>query len=192
MVHLRPLLIAALACCLLPLSAQPTKQASQPTFPSITSYNLDKDKVTLPGEAEGQIDLLLLSFKPEQQGDIASWLPAAQALQHLNFQFRYYELPIAEKENFIFRWWESSSMRSDRTDPESWHWIVPVWLDRKKFFHDLAIPNDKQIIVLLIDREGKILWRSSGPMTPDKRSALMNAATTASAHLPQTPATLNP
>lgn len=173
---------------MLPLGAQPTKQpTAQPTFPSITSYNLNKDKVTLPSGAEGQIDLLLLSFRPEQQGDINSWMPAAQALQHLNFQFRYYQLPVAEKENFIFRWWESSSMRSDQTDPETWHWIVPVWLDRKNFFRKLGIPNDKQIVALLIDRQGKILWRASGPMTPDKHTGLTNAASAASAQLSASP-----
>jgi hypothetical protein len=161
-------------CCLLsPAGAQQPKQA---VFPSVTSYSLDKMKVTLPDGLEGQTDLLLLSFREEHQNDINSWLPAAQALQHTNFQFRYYQLSVAEKENFIFRWWESSSMRSDQTDPETWHWIVPLWVDRKQFLADLEIPNDKQVVALLVDRQGHILWRASGPMTPDKRASLMNAA----------------
>lgn len=170
-----PLLAFLLACCspLLSLSAQPQKQAA---FPPVTSYSLDKQKVALPGELEGETNLLLVSFKEEQQSDIDSWLPAAQALQHTNFQFRYYQLPVAERENFIFRWWESSSMRSDQSDPETWHWIIPLWVDRKKFFEDLTIPNDKEVVVLLIDRQGRIQWRSTGPMTPDKRAALMTAA----------------
>jgi hypothetical protein len=103
-------------------------------------------------------------------------MTTAQAIQHLNFQFRYYQVPVAEKENFIFRWWETSSMRSDQTDPEALHWIVPIWVERKKFFQDLTIPNDKQVVVLLVDRTGKVQWRSSGPMTGDKRTTLMNAA----------------
>jgi len=169
-------LLAFFLACSSPLpclAAQPQKQA---VFPAVTSYSLDKQKVALPGELEGQLDLLLISFKEEQQSDIDSWLPAAQALQHTNFQLRYYELPVAERENFLFRWWETSSMRSDQSDPEMLHWIIPLWVDRKKFFDDLTIPNDKQIVVLLIDRQGRIQWRSSGPMTPDKRTALMNAA----------------
>lgn len=171
---LRPSLIFALVGCLLaPLDAQ---QAQQATFPPITSWSLDKEKITLPSELQGQIDLLLLSFRAEQQNDINSWMSAAQALQHLNFQFRYYQLPVAEKENFIFRWWETSSMRSDQTDPEALHWIIPLWVDRKKFFQSLDILNDKQVVVLLVDRQGKILWRATGPMTPDNRTALMNAA----------------
>ena len=169
------MLICLVACCALPFlgAAQQSKQAA---FPPVTSYSLDKQKVALPGELEGQTDLLLISFKPEQNNDINSWLPAAQALQHSNFQFRYYQLPVAERENFIFRWWESSSMRSDQTDPETWHWIIPLWVDRRKFLDDLEIPNEKQVVALLIDRQGHILWRSAGPMSPDKRASLMSAA----------------
>ena len=67
-------------------------------------------------------------------------------------------------------------MRSDQTDPESWHWIVPVWVDRKSFLAALDIPNEKQVVALLVDRQGHVLWRSVGPMTPDKRASLMTAA----------------
>lgn len=153
-------------------AAQPQKQA---VFPHLTADNLNKQKVELPGGLEGRINLLLISFEPEQQKDAESWLPAAQAVQHSNFQFRYYELPIEGRENFIFRWWETSSMRNDQSDPVSWNWTVPLFVDRKQFQHDLNIPNQKQIVVLLVDRQGHILWRTTGPLTPEKRAALLAA-----------------
>jgi hypothetical protein len=164
-----------LVCCALTpfLAAQQSKPA---VFPPVTSFSLDKQKVSLPGELEGQTNLLIISFKAEQEQDVDSWLPAAEAIQHSSFQFRYYQIPVAEKENFVFRWWESSSMRSDQTDPETWHWIIPLWIDRRKFLEDLQIPNDKQVVALLIDRQGHVLWRSSGPMSPEKRASLMTAA----------------
>lgn len=166
-----------LCCCALsPLAlAQPQKPA---TFPRITAYNLDKRRITLPDQMEGQTDLLLISFEPEQQKQIDTWMPVAQALQHTNFQFRYYQLPISGRENFVFRWWETSSMRSDETDPVSWHWIVPLFVDRQKFLNDLEIPNQKEIVTLLVDRQGHILWRASGPMTVDKRASLVTAVGT--------------
>jgi len=154
-------------------AAQPQKPA---IFPTVSGYSLNKDKVDFPSGMQGQTDLLLISFAPEQQKDIDSWLPAAQALQHSNFQFRWYELPVSSKENFIFRWWETSSIRSDQTDPETWPWIVPLFVDRHQFQQNLAIPNEKQIVALLVNRQGQILWRASGPMTPDKRASLMAAA----------------
>lgn len=154
-------------------AAQPQKQA---VFPSITAYGLDKQKVTLPSGMQGQIDLLLLSFAPEQQKDVDSWMQTAQALQHSNFQFRYYQLPISGRENFVFRWWETSSMRSDESDPEAWHWIVPLFVDQHKFLQQLNIPNQKSVVALLVNRQGQILWRASGPITSDKRASLMAAA----------------
>lgn len=148
----------------------------QAVFPNITAYSLDKQKVNLPGGLEGQLDLLLISFEPEQQKDIASWMAAAQALQHSSFQFRYYLMPVSGRENFVFRWWETASMRSDETDPVTWHWTIPLFVDRKQFLDDLQIPNEKQVVALLVDRQGRVLWRSSGPITRDKRASLMTAA----------------
>ncbi len=148
----------------------------QPVFPQVTSYNLAKQKVTLPGGMAGKTDLLLISFAPEQHHDIESWLEAAQAIQHSNFQFHYYQLPVEGRENFVFRWWETSSLRSDQNDPESWPWIVPLFVERHTFMAALNIPNEKQVVILLVDRDGHILWRASGPMTPDKRASLMAAA----------------
>lgn len=145
-------------------------------FPTVTGYNLAKQKVTLPGGMAGKKDLLLLSFAPEQQKSVDSWMAAALALQHMNFDFHYYELPIQSPENFVFRWWATSSMRSDETDPENWPWVVPLFVDRHKLLHDLEIPNAKQVVVLLVNRKGEVLWRASGPMTADKRAALMQAA----------------
>jgi hypothetical protein len=145
-------------------------------FPPLTAYNLNRQKVVLPGGMAGNTDLLLISFAPEQQKDVESWLPAAQALQHMNFQFHYYELPVEGRENFVFRWWDTSSLRSDQNDPQSWPWIVPLFVERGKLMHELEIPNGKQVVALLVERQGRILWRASGPMTPEKRTALMAAA----------------
>ncbi len=155
------------------VAAQPAKKA---VFPNVTSYSLDKQKVTLPKGLAGETDLLLISFAPEQQKDIDSWLPAAQALQHSSFRFRYYQLPVSGRQNFVFRWWETSSMRSDETDPETWHWIVPLFVDRHKFLVALQIPDQKHVVALLVDRQGQVLWRESGPMTPEKRVSLMAVA----------------
>lgn len=163
-------LLGLIACCL-------STQAQTPAvFPPVTGYNLAKEKVTLPGGMAGKTDLLLISFAPEQQKSIDSWLPAAQALQHSNFQFRYYELPVSPKENFVFRWWETSSMRSEHNDPEIWPWIVPLFVDRQSLLAALEIPNEKHAVVLLVDQQGRVLWRTEGPMTPEKRASLMAAA----------------
>jgi predicted transcriptional regulator len=166
-----------LSILMLPLvhALQGSEQRSPVVFPPITSYSLDKSKVNLPADLAGQTNLLLISFAPEQQKDIDTWMPLAQALQHTNFNFRWYRLPVSERENFIFRWWENSSMRSEETDPETWPWIVPLYVNKDEFRAALQIQNEREIVALLIDKQGHVLWRASGALTPNGRATLTSA-----------------
>lgn len=171
--------LARFAFCalMLPLAfaLQNSEQSKPAIFPAITSYSLDKAKVNLPGELAGQVNLLLISFEPEQQKKVDTWMTLAQALQHTNFNFRWYRLPVAERENFIFRWWENSSMRSEETDPETWPWIVPLYVNKDEFRKALQIPNEREIVALLVDKQGHVLWRASGALTPVNRTSLTSA-----------------
>jgi hypothetical protein len=170
---------AQIALCLLILPRAHTAQSSEPqkpvVFPGILSYSLDKAKVVLPNDLEGKLNLLLISFEPEQQKDVETWLSAAQALQHTDFNFRWYRLPVSNRENFVFRWWENSSMRSDETDPETWHWIIPLYVNKDEFRRVLQIPNEHDVVALLTDKQGHVLWRGNGPMTSQKRLSLLSA-----------------
>jgi hypothetical protein len=162
------------------VSALASQQQKPAVFPPLTAYSLDKQKIDMPSAFEGQFDLLMISFQTEQQKDIETWLPVAQGIQHSNFNFRYYDLRVSSRENILFRWWETSSMRSDETDPETWHWIVPLYVDKDEFRHSLNIPAENQVAVLLSDRQGHILWRAYGPLTADKKASL--TAALAAAH----------
>jgi ATP10 protein len=170
---------ARIAFCLLLLPVAHATQSEDTqkavVFPPILSYGLDKSKVNLPADFEGKTNLLLISFEPEQQKDVETWFPVAQAVQHTNFDFRWYRLPVSSRENFIFRWWENSSMRSDETDPETWHWIIPLYVSKEEFRRTLQIPNEHEIIALLTDKQGHVLWRASGDLTPQKRQSLLSA-----------------
>jgi hypothetical protein len=163
-------------------AGQGNEQPKPVIFPAITSYSLDKAKVNLPEGLAAQIDLLLISFEPEQQKQIDTWMPAAQALQHTHFNFRWYRLPVSARQNFVFRWWTNSSMRSDETDPETWPWIIPLYVDRDEFRNALQIPNEREVVALLIDRQGHVLWRASGALTPASRGSLISAVASAMQH----------
>lgn len=172
---------AALCALLLPIAfaSQKNAPAKPAAFPHLTAYSLNKAKLSLPQDFAGQLDLLLLSFRPDQQKQIDGWMPVAQGLQHTNFNFRWYQMPVSSSENFVFRWWDSSSMRSDDTDPETWPWIVPLYVDKFHFRRSLRIPTEKQISVLLVNKQGNVLWRTEGAITPEKRDSLEAAVAAA-------------
>jgi hypothetical protein len=181
---MRLLSILALCLAFLPLAraSQQNDASKVVVFPAISAYSLDKAKVNLPADLEGKVNLLLISFEPEQAKDIETWMPLAQALQHMNFQFRYYKMPVTNPENFIYRWWDGSSLRSVETDPETWHWIIPLYVNKGNFRRSLNIPNEKEIVVALVDKTGQVLWRASGRLTDDKKTSL-TAAVAGATHL---------
>ncbi len=181
----RLLFLTALCFLFLPVS-HALQQGDAPglgMFPALATYSLDKAKINLPAGFEGKVNLLLVSFEPEQTNEVATWMSVAQAIQHMNFQFRYYKMPVSNQENMIYRWWDSSSLRSVETDPETWHWIIPLYTNKDKFRSALNIPNEKEIVLLLVDKTGQVLWRTSGKITDEKKSSLTNAVAAAT-HLP--------
>jgi hypothetical protein len=179
--RIRLLSLLALCFVFLPL-LRASRQSDAPRadiLPTLTAYNLDKAKVNLPTDLEGKVNLLLISFEPEQSKDIDTWMPAAQAIQHMNFLFNYYKMPVSSQENFIYRWWDTSSLRSVETDPLAWHWIIPLYTNKDTFRRALNIPNEKEIVLVLVDKKGQVLWKTSGRMTDEKKSSLTNAVAAA-------------
>jgi len=163
-------------------ASQQSDAAHMGMFPAITTESLDKVKINIPSGFEGKVNLLLISFQSEQAQEVESWMPAALALQHMNFEFRYYKMPVSSQENMLFRWWDSSSLRSLETDPETWHWIIPLYVNKQQFRQSLHIPNEKQTVAALVDKGGQVLWKSSGPLTEDKKTELASAVATALRH----------
>ncbi len=152
------------------------QQSPSAVFPTVSSYSLDKQKILLPQGLEGRVNLLLLSFAPNQQGEVGSWTATAQSLEHTNFAFRAYRVPVAERENALFRWWANASLRSTESDPEQWRSVVPLYVDLHRFLAQLAIPGEDNAVALLVDKGGRVFGRAHGASTPETRSALVAAA----------------
>ncbi len=154
------------------LLALPAHTGSSHThFPTITSYSLAKAKITLPAAFSSNRNLLLISFDTGDTPEVDNWVSAAQSLSRLHNNFAYYLLPISEQKNPLYRWWDNSALRSDFSDPHLWPRVVPLYLNENRFRRQLQIPQGSQVIVLLTDRSGNILWRAFGP--PDQQ--ILNA-----------------
>jgi hypothetical protein len=149
------------------------------SFPVIASYNLEKTKVTLPNDFQGQMNLLILTFESEQQKDADSWTPAVKTVEASRPGLHHYLLPVYGKENFLYRWWINSSLRSSLPENEQRQTTIPLYLNRLNFMKSLKIDSDKEITVLLVDKHGRVLWREIGELNDQKRSSLEAALTSA-------------
>lgn len=161
-------LLAIVIALLMPASLLSHGQPATVTLPSVTAYNLLRNKVTLPKDLSTPASLLVLSFLHNQQADSDRWVQTGGSLNGL----RTWTLPVFSRENAIYRWWMNSSLRSASHDSHAWAGTVPLYVNKPEFLKTLQIHQEREVVVLLVSRSGTILWRTSGPITQEKREAL--------------------
>ena len=144
-------------------------------FPRVEANSLNKQRFLLPKDFGGQVNLVLISFAREQQHAVDSWLPAAKHAEQQHAELRYYELPTTAKENLLYRWWFNSALRSNNADPALNGRILTLYVSKGQFLHALQIPNEKHIAVLLVNRSGQVLWKTTGAYTADKAASMATA-----------------
>ncbi|MGI8772321.1 MAG: hypothetical protein ACR2JE_12890 [Acidobacteriaceae bacterium] len=168
---MRFLLLSLLYLALLtrPALAQPPDAPL--TLPSVTSYSLSKAKVTLPADLSGNRNLLLLFFKRDQQEDADLWITEVGKLKARDPALGIYTLPIFPRANILSRWWTNASLRSGAPPQQNPATTIPLYVDKQSFLRNLRITSEKQPVLLVTDKSGRVLGRASGRPDPAKLAA---------------------
>ena len=158
--------LIALPCALAAPQNSQTSQAA--VLPSVTAYGLDRAKVTLPGDFAAPLNLLILHFQRDQQSVVDGWLPVIGSGQ------RGADLGVANffARESLYRWWFNSSLRGSLPSSQPRHYTVPLYVDKAKFLHSLQVSSEQEVVLLLTDKAGHVLWRTTGPVTDSKKAAL--------------------
>lgn len=152
-------------------------QTTPDSFPEVTAEALDRTAVVLPKGFEGDRNLIFLFWARNQEQQIDTWTTAAQALLHNSADLRVYRMLVSPRENSLYRWWDNNSLRTAETDPEMLHWTVPLYTDKAELRRSLGLSEDERnIAVMLLDRSGRVLWKSHGAATGASRAGLFAAA----------------
>lgn len=176
-VHVRLVVVLPLVWILATLlvqaaTAPPTATIGQ--FPSIPATTLDGVHMNLPENLQGQLNLVIVSFAREQQKEVDSWIPAARKIESTHSQFRFYELPTMSRENLLYRWWFDESLRSNTTEKDLRSRILTAYVNKRAFRKSLDIKNEKQVVTLLVDRQGHVYWRADGSYRDVDLAALLS------------------
>ncbi|MCX7020183.1 MAG: hypothetical protein WCK47_14240 [bacterium] len=142
------------------------------TFPALSASNLEGVRYELPGDFEGELNLLIIAFQRRHQEDVNTWLPFVRELRgHLPI-LHYYELPVISRGNPVFRLWLDNAMKAGIPGKESRSSTITLHVDKPAFRAALDITDEDDICVILTDKLGHVLWRTQGPMDDAKRMAL--------------------
>jgi len=142
-------------------------------FPAVTGSNLQRRKLDLPQDFQGELNLVLIAFQQWQQTQVDTWIPFARQLEEVHSGLRYYELPTIQRLNVLARTFVNEGMRAGIPDPVSRERTITLYLDKGEFRKALQLPHEDDIYVLILDRQGNVLWRAEGAFTQDKGDSLM-------------------
>lgn len=141
-------------------------------FPAVTGSNLQRKKLNLPEDLEGQLNLVFIAFQQWQQTQVDTWLPFSRQIEETYPTVRYYELPTIQRLNVLARTFINEGMRAGIPDPVARERTITLYLDKKTFREALQLPGEDDIYALLLDRQGRVLWRAEGAFTPEKGESL--------------------
>ena len=141
-------------------------------FPVVTSTNLSRRKFTLPADFEGDLNVILIAFQRWHQQRVDTWIPFVGRLEEEHAGVRYYELPVIQRLNVLGRSFIDGGMRAGIPDPKARARTITLYLDKVAFRSALELPGEEDIYVLLVDRQGRVLWRAQGAFTHEKGESL--------------------
>lgn len=167
-----PLLTLALAMTLAG-PAQPV--ADSVRFPTVTSENLEGRTLTLPADFAGDRNVVFVAFLMQQQKDVDTWGPWLRQTLPKHPGSDFYEIPTIQRMVAPMRWVITRGMRGGIPDRAVRERTVTLYIDKAPFKAALGITAESAIHVLLVDRAGRVLWRTTGPFTPAKAAELERA-----------------
>ena len=144
-------------------------------FPRVRGANLERREFALPGDFDGDVNLVLIAFRREQQDDIDTWVPTARELLRRYPWLRYYELPVISRLLPFGRQWLDSAMRAGIPDRAAREATITLYVDKGAFRQALELPTEETIYALLVTRDGTVLWRAEGRWSAAKGQGLERA-----------------
>lgn len=148
---------------------------SNPHFPLVSGFNLNRQEYEFPRDFEGDLNLIIVPFQQYHQRIVNTWIPSAQEIEASFPGFIYYELPTINEMPILSRTFINEGMRAGIPDQTARERTITLYLDKQEFKAALGIPSEDDIYLFLVDRQGEILWNATGEFTTQKADSLLES-----------------
>ena len=143
------------------------------TFPTVNGSNLQRAKLTLPQDFEGDYNLLFIAFQQWQQDEVNTWIALAENCEARFPGLVYYELPTIRVLSGISKFFINEGMRAGIPNPKSRERTITLYLEKDDFRTALDMQDEEHMFALLIDHQGNELWRARGPYNQSSEAGLL-------------------
>jgi hypothetical protein len=142
------------------------------TFPTVRGSNLLRQKITLPQDFQGKLNLVFIAFEQWHQMEVDSWIPLAKELEKQVNGLYYYELPTIQSRNSLYQMFINEGMRAGIPNPKTRARTITLYIDKADFRRALELPDEEHIYILVVDRQGNVHFRLRGPFSPEAEASL--------------------
>ena len=145
------------------------------TFPTVSGSNLLRQKLTMPQDFQGKLNLVFIPFERWHQMEVDSWNALAEELEEKYEGLVYYELPTLQNGGSFYKFFLNEGMRAGIPNPKTRERTITLYLDKSDFRAALDMTDEEHIYVLVVDRQGKEFFRTRGPYNNEGEAALRQA-----------------
>jgi len=136
-------------------ASHPNRSPVGETFPTVGGEGLDGKAWSLPGDLAGQPAILLVGYKQNAQFDLDRWM---LGLLQAGTPAPFYEIPTIEGlVPGMFAESIDDGMRGG-IPKENWGGVITVYKDASKITRLTGTQKGTNGRVLLLDRDGTIVW----------------------------------
>ena len=133
-------------------------------FPAIKGRNLEGRPVSLPGDLVGAANLLVMSYRDTQQQDANTWIPIVRDLRQEYERLAIYEVYLTSRIFLPGRSVIDGALRRSTPTESARQRTFSVYTNKLRFLRKLGL-KDTSVSILLVDAEGCIPWRCTGPFS---------------------------
>jgi hypothetical protein len=144
-------------------------------FPTVSGFNLNRQEFEFPRDFGGGLNLLFVPFLQPQQVVVNTWIPFANELEAAYPDLVYYELPTIDALPALSRTFINEGMRAGIPNAKARARTITLYVDTANFMRALDIPSKDAVHILLVVRQGSILWRTTGSFAEAQGRALAQA-----------------
>ncbi len=158
------------------MPAFPGNQAdSMRYFPKVEGTNLEGRRFSLPADFGGELNVVAVAFRREQQADVDTWLPYLATLASGRATVRVYEVPTLNRSYALVRSFIDGGMARGIPQKAIREATITLYIDKAPFKRALGITTEDAIRVLLVARDGRVLWHTDGPYLAGAGASLVAA-----------------
>ena len=146
-------------------------------FPHLAARDLEGRALELPDDFSGASNLVVVAFRREQQSMVDSWVAWFETIAAEHPTLRCYEVPVIATRWSPARPVIDGGMAQAVRAQEARRRTLTVYTDVRRVTDALAIDDTDTVTVLLVDSDGRLRWRTTGPVTEHAGAELLATLT---------------